>query len=1144
MVVRPSRLRSHRAWPAVIVACLVLTGLLTPPSVTGTGVATAATCPPGFMLYADLMASEARGRDAYSSVLASTANEISPDLCINLKHPESDAELMAAYAGNTSETLAPAGALLPGALKSAVAQREAIRRQGTSNAAWRNGWRPAGNGPLIFDDPRYPSINGLGYSRIAGRISDFEWVPERNALYAAASNGGVWKSTNKGLTWKSVGESLPTQLVGSVAWTPASGGTLLVLTGDQSFGFHSYEGFGAFYSTNDGKTWKQSRGVPEETFGFKIVVDPTNPREIYAATGAGLFRSTDAGRSFTNVKLPTGECAGKGNRVKACLLANIVTDVVVQHPGGINEVAGGVVVAAVGWRAGAHENPDGTVQSPNNGIYISADGAPGSFEKAPAPGFAPQPNIGRVEMGVAYGPDQDHNFLYAIVGDAKLQMNPPYSEFPDLPPGIPPTPTKLNGIYVSPDFGQTWTLMASAAELVEPQTGSSLPVVAALGVAPGVQAWYNLFIQPDPTTAAPGGAPTRLVFGLEEVWQNEVPTPQVGKTQFKVIGRYYSGTSCLFLTLATPVCPTDREGALEVETTTHADQHAVVFIPEANGGVTMVEGNDGGVHRQTVGPGEEFANNKWGRGSNDGFNTLQPYHAVLSKDGTIWMGMQDNGTGKVDPKDGKPYTTQGGDGHFVAVDPHNSNIAFGETPFAGMFATADGGRSWSNMNPPVTNAQFSNQFVMDPRDSKHLVTAGRQVVETESGGGTGSADWKTVFDLGTQDHPGDAEATPAYDDPVGSMTSLDAVGPATYVGFCYACDVLNNPNPFRNGIATNIGGTKPPITGTSQGWHFARARGLPNRIITGVAIDPRNARTVYVSLGGYGRRWTPPGSLDDPSQVGKGHVYVSTDAGNTFRNISGNLPDARVMFLELRGDEIIAAGDVGVFIKKRNARNWALLGRGLPNVPVHSVEMSPVDRNLLVVATHGRGPWTYRFGPPAPYGPKPVVPIKLKPIKGRVIGGPFTFEVDEENWTVQSTGLVQDTTGEDVALHEWRRRPPGNVSAFSFAVQPYTDESATTLYSPAVKHGGGTVELSWFELMDTESCCDYVTVEWSSDGALWTNLDSYAGLNPGFPQFSEHVARFAAPKGQVFVRFRLTSDQLISFPANQGVAIDDVTFKA
>jgi hypothetical protein len=1144
MDVRPSRPRSIRAVPAALVACLMISGLLAQGGVTAPSAAEALTCPPGYTSYAELKAAEGRAfRGNQGVALAGLTDEMARDLCINDAHPESLRELNAAFINHQAQLLAPAGAVKAGAFKSAVDQRDAIKRAGTTNAAWKNGWKAAGKGPLNTDIPEY-GVSALGNGDVAGRITDFEYVAEKNALYASKATGGVWKSTDKGKTWKSIGESLPTQVIGSVAWSPSSGGTLFALSGDNSFGRYSYEGFGSFYSTNDGKTWKRSKGIPDETMGFKIAVDPTNPNEVYAATGAGLYRSTNAGRTFTNVKLPVGDCAGKSNRAKGCLLANIVTDVSIQHPGGVTEVPGGVVVAAVGWREGAQENPDGTVQSPGNGFYISETGAPGSFEKSSQLGFAPQENIGRIEMGAAYGPDQDHNYLYAIVQDAILQTTDlPSIDFPDVSPvgSTPQLPTALNGIYVSSDFGQTWTIMASGLELQEPQTGSALVVVtpALASYGPGIQAWYNMFIQPDPTQATPGvGIPTRLIFGLEEVWQNELPVPQNGKSQFKTIGRYFSGDTCLFLSLGAPVpfCPTDREDAIEFTTTTHPDQHHAAFIPDGAGGVTLVVGNDGGVYRQEAPGGEAFTQSDWGNGANSGFNTLLPYHAAISGDGTIWMGLQDNGTAKILPN-GQQIMAQGGDGHFVAVHPDNSKVAFGETPFAGMTATTDGGQNWSGLNPPVTNSQFSNVFVMDPKNPDHIVTAGRQVVETGSGAGTGSLDWKKVFDLGTQDHRGDpvAESTGEYgDDPAYSMTAMDAIGSAIYVGACSGCDALNNPSPFVNGFATNVGGKKPPKSGFPDGWHYARAKGLPNRWISGVAIDPKNSRTVFVTLGGYSRRWTPPGTLDHAAKgVGKGHVYMSTDAGNTFRNISGNLPDVRHTWVELRGNEIIVASDVGIFAKKRADKSWALLGKGLPNVPIHTVELSPRDANLLVAATHGRGVYTYRFGPPKPYG------VKVKPfpkpgkIKGVTIAGPFGFEVDEEGWTVASVGN-----------HQWRRQPPGNASSFSFAVMPYADESSTILTSPELRHPGGTVELSWDELRDLESCCDFLTMDWSSDGLKWYQVQAIAGLNEGFPNFSTKAVKFWAPKGSLFVRFRVTSDQLVSFPANQGVLLDNVTVKA
>ncbi len=1148
MDVRPSRFRAHRVWPAAAVACLIVAALLAPSGVpSAPTTASAATCPRGFVPWADLKSAESRGRlGSTGAALSALTDELGSKLCVNEKHPEAFGEVYQAYLDNASQLLAPGVALKAGAFKNAIAQRAALERQGIPVANWAKRWIPYGRGPLNTDDPAY-GVSALGNGDVAGRIADLKYVPEKKAVYAAVATGGVWKSTDKGAHWKSVGDSLPTQVVGSVAWTPANGGTLIALTGDNSFGHLSYEGFGVYYSLNDGRSWKHATGVPDEAMGFKISVDPTNPKEVYAATGAGLFRSTNGGKSFVDTKLPVGPCAGKGNRAKNCVFANMVTDLVIQHPGGINEVDGGVVVAAVGWRGGSLANPDGSIQSPNNGIYSSPTGNPGSFVKSAATGFAQQDAIGRVEMGAAYGPDQDHNYLYALVQDANTLNENPIPSF-DLPEGspvgsTPQYPTNLNGIYVSSDFGQTWRLMASGLELQSPHTSSALTVstFALASLGPGFQAWYDLWIQPDPTAADPVlGAPTRLLFGLEEVWQNELPVPQSGKSAFKTVGRYFSGDSCLFLTLiadtaGVPVCPTDRDDPLEFTTTTHPDQHMAVFIPESDGGVTLVVGNDGGVYTQPAAPGQEFSQARWGNGSNLGFNTLLPYHAVISKDGTVWMGLQDNGTAKIEPKNQRQVMAQGGDGFHVAVHPDNSKIAYGETPYASMTATTDGGVSWSGMSPPVTNSHFSNPFTMDPLDPDHIVTAGRQVVESLSGPGTGSPDWKEVFNLGTQQHPGDANAAGTADtgdDPANSMTGLDNYGPNIYVGFCSACDRLNATAPFKNGIATNVGGKKAPKTGFNFGWHFAAAKGLPNRYITDITMDPRRPRTVYVTLGGYSRRWTPPGTLGTSPNVGKGNVYVSTNAGQTFRDISGNLPDARAAWVVVRDDEVIVASDVGVFIKKASASSWSILGKGLPEVPIHTVELGARDKNLLVAATHGRGVYLYRFGPPRAYGSSPNPFPKPGKLKDKMLAGPFGFEIDQEGWTIETVGQ-----------NGWRRQPPGNASSFAMAVLPYSDETSTILLSPQFNHPGGTAEISWAELRDLEDGFDYLTIDYSPNGLKWYNAGTVTGQNEGFPNFSTNSVKFWSPKGPLFVRFRLTSDQLISFPANQGLAIDDVTLK-
>ena len=81
--------------------------------------------------------------------------------------------------------------------------------------------------------------------------------------------------------------------------------------------------------------------------------------------------------------------------------------------------------------------------------------------------------------------------------------------------------TVFNGIYVSKDFGKTWTQLADTKEISEnPNTGSALAGAGqATLYAPGVQAWYNEWIHVDPTRQTAKGVPTRILFGLEEVWE-------------------------------------------------------------------------------------------------------------------------------------------------------------------------------------------------------------------------------------------------------------------------------------------------------------------------------------------------------------------------------------------------------------------------------------------------------------------------------------------------------------------------------------------------------------------------------------------------------------------------------------------------
>lgn len=973
---RPSIRRLAPLAAAGLALALALPALL-----PATPRAVAAACPPGYERVGDLPPEVAVDRSEVGLV-ADLDPAIPDDACIAIDRPESSAERYAVAVEAAQAHTAPYAAVAPGAAEAAFAQKAELAAAAAEEpiAGTAGSWEPYGRGPLHVNEEGY-QVSGLGLDEVAGRITDFDYVETTDVLYASVATGGVWRSDDQGSTWRSVGETLPTQVIGSVQHTTAGGpaGTLVAISGDGSYGAASYLGIGAFWSDDEGATWNRAGGVPANAFGFKVAVDPVRPEVVYAATGTGLFRSTDAGRNYSNAALPVGACAGKLNSEAPCLLANMVTDVVVQTPGGTGtaDVDGGTVIAAVGWRGGNRANPDGTIQSAGNGLYMSATGEPGSFERSAELGFTEQDRIGRIELGAATGPAQDHDYLYAMVQDAVLfNGGLPGVDTTDPSPAGALSATAFDGLYVSADFGRTWLLMISGQELGNPASGSQLSVVgpALAGFGPGLQAWYNEWVLPDPTRQTPNGIPTRLTFGLEEIWENEVPAPMNAKTQFKVVGRYFAGGTCLLLTV--PACPTDREDAAAQgfdDLTTHPDQHAAVWIPSEDGSVRLVVGNDGGVYQQTLAPGAELDRTTWGSGENDGFNTLLPYGATMARDGVVYMGLQDNGSARIDPAlDQRQIGINGGDGFYASVDPDNSDVAYVESQGGNMVSTTNGGRTTTAMTPPATQKRFANVFVLDPLDPEHLITGGREIVETISGPGTGTTGWVEVFDLGTQQKPGDTMAAATAMDPFNQQTALDLVGSAAYVGYCGTCDVLNDPAPFRSGIATNVGGAAAPEPASPDGWHIAAAAGLPERFVTGIVVDPDDPRTVTVTLGGYSRRWTPPGVLDDDAMPGTGHVFRSTDAGETFADISGDLPDAPMTWIDARGDQLVVASDVGVFISSdATGTRWAPLGAqgsgaadALPNVPISTVEVAPGNPDLLTVATMGRGVYLYRFVDP------------------------------------------------------------------------------------------------------------------------------------------------------------------------------------
>ena len=132
---------------------------------------------------------------------------------------------------------------------------------------------------------------------------------------------------------------------------------------------------------------------------------------------------------------------------------------------------------------------------------------------------------------------------------------------------------------------------------------------------------------------------------------------------------------------------------------------------------------------------------------------------------------------------------------------------------------------------------------------------------------------------------------------------------------------------------------------------FDRSAGLPGRYITRVAASAVQSNTLYVTFSGYDQ--------NTPGTPGK--IFKSTNRGQTWTNISGNLPDVPVSALAVdptNEDRIWVGSDVGVFMTLDGGQSWQSYRLNMPVVAIMDMEYNPVTK-LLVVSTHGRGVWEF-----------------------------------------------------------------------------------------------------------------------------------------------------------------------------------------
>jgi photosystem II stability/assembly factor-like uncharacterized protein len=143
-----------------------------------------------------------------------------------------------------------------------------------------------------------------------GRTRAVAGVPTQpNVFYIGAVNGGVWKSDDFGRTWNPIFDSQPTQSIGAIAVAPSDPNIVYVASGE---GLHRPDlavGNGIYKSTDAGKSWTHL-GLHDAEQIPALVIDPHDSNRLFAAVlghpygpsqERGIFRSTDGGATWQKV---------------------------------------------------------------------------------------------------------------------------------------------------------------------------------------------------------------------------------------------------------------------------------------------------------------------------------------------------------------------------------------------------------------------------------------------------------------------------------------------------------------------------------------------------------------------------------------------------------------------------------------------------------------------------------------------------------------------------------------------------------------------------------------------------------------------------------------------------------------------------
>ena len=474
----------------------------------------------------------------------------------------------------------------------------------------------------------------VGPTNIPGRIPSLAIHPsDSSTIYAGSAAGGVFKSTNFGTSWNSVFENEVNLSIGALTIHPTNPNIIYAGTGESNTAGDTYEGVGIFKSIDAGASWTNV-GLPSSYRIGKIVIDPLRPDSIYVAvlgkyfgthSERGVYRSFNGGGTWEQV-LAIDDTTG-------CV------DIAIDS-------ATGTLFASMWsiYRDFQHAKVGGI----NSGIYKSING--GDTWGLLSSGLpASADSIGRIGLAI----EQTSGTLFSIYVN---------------------NPGNFIGVYKSTDLGENWTTIGTPAQL-----GGD--IYNGFG-------WYFGQIRVAPNN------PNRIYA--------------LGVELYRTIDGGANWTSLGY--------------------GKHADHHDMYIAP--NNPNNIVDASDGGIAYSTN------AGDTW----NDlnAMPSTQFYAIKIdpSNSNILYGGAQDNGSMRststlIDTWE----PVGGGDGFYVEVDPTDPEIFYAEYQWGQVYKIDNGSWSWA-VDWTFYNQDRHNwntPFRMDPQNHLKLYYGSNKLYQTVDG---------------------------------------------------------------------------------------------------------------------------------------------------------------------------------------------------------------------------------------------------------------------------------------------------------------------------------------------------------------------------------------------------------------------------